>query len=73
VVCLDSIFISDTHALAVLPNIASFTLDKELPGAFIIITCVATHAARDALLLLLSVRIYVELNDDVGMFSFCYN
>jgi hypothetical protein len=38
VVCLDSIFISDTHALAVLPNIASFTLDKELPGAFIIIT-----------------------------------
>jgi hypothetical protein len=38
VVCLDSIFISDAHALAVLPNIARFTLDEELPSAFVIVT-----------------------------------
>jgi len=38
VVCLDGIFISDAHALAVLPNIAGFTLDKELASAFIIVT-----------------------------------
>jgi hypothetical protein len=38
VVCLDGVFISDAHALAVLPNIARFTLDEELPSAFIIIT-----------------------------------
>jgi hypothetical protein len=38
VVCLDGIFISDAHTLAMLPNIAGFTLDKELASAFIIIT-----------------------------------
>jgi hypothetical protein len=38
VVCLDSIFISDAHTLAMLPNIAGFTLDKELASAFIIVT-----------------------------------
>jgi len=38
VVCLDGIFISDAHALAVLPNIARFTLDKEFSSAFVIIT-----------------------------------
>jgi len=38
VVCLDGIFISDTHTLAMLPNITGFTLDKELASAFIIIT-----------------------------------
>jgi hypothetical protein len=37
VVCLDGIFISDAHALAVLPDIARFALNKELPGAFIIV------------------------------------
>jgi hypothetical protein len=37
VVCLDGIFISDAHTLAMLPNIAGFTLDKELASAFIII------------------------------------
>jgi hypothetical protein len=35
---LHRIFVSNTHALAVLPNIARFTLDKKLPCAFIIIT-----------------------------------
>jgi hypothetical protein len=38
VVCLDGIFISDAHTLAMLPNIAGFTLDKELASAFIIVT-----------------------------------
>jgi hypothetical protein len=38
VVCLDGIFISDAHTLSMLPNIAGFTLDKELASAFIIIT-----------------------------------
>jgi hypothetical protein len=38
VVCLDGIFISDAHALAMLPDIAGFALDKELPSAFIIVT-----------------------------------
>jgi hypothetical protein len=38
VVCLDGIFISDAHTLPMLPNIAGFTLDKELASAFIIIT-----------------------------------
>ena len=37
-VCLDGIFISDAHTLAMLPNIAGFTLDKELASAFIIVT-----------------------------------
>jgi len=37
-VCLDGIFISDAHALAVLPNIAHFALDKEFPCAFVIVT-----------------------------------
>jgi hypothetical protein len=39
VVCLDGIFISNAHALAVLPNVAHFTLDKEFAGTFIIVTC----------------------------------
>jgi len=39
VVCLDGIFISNAHALAVLPNVAHFALDKEFAGAFIIVTC----------------------------------
>jgi len=38
VVCLDGIFISDAHALAVLPDVARFALYEELPGAFIIVT-----------------------------------
>jgi hypothetical protein len=38
VIFLYRVFVSDTHALAVLPNIARFTLDKKLPCAFIIIT-----------------------------------
>jgi hypothetical protein len=38
VVCLDGVLISDAHALAVLPNIARFTLDEELSSAFVIIT-----------------------------------
>lgn len=38
VVCLDGIFISDAHTLAMLPNIAGFTLDKKLASAFIIVT-----------------------------------
>jgi hypothetical protein len=37
-VCLDGIFISDAHALAVLPNIAHFALDEEFPSAFVIVT-----------------------------------
>ena len=37
-VCLDGIFISDAHALAVLPNITHFALDEELPCAFVIVT-----------------------------------
>jgi hypothetical protein len=36
-VCLDGIFISDAHALAVLPNIAHFALDEEFPSAFVIV------------------------------------
>jgi hypothetical protein len=36
-------------------------------------TCVATHTARDALLLLLGVGVPVEFKYDVGLFSFCYN
>ena len=36
-------------------------------------TCVATHTARDALLLLLGVGVRVELKYDIGLFSFCYN
>jgi len=38
VVCLDGVFISDAHTLAMLPNIAHFTLDKELASAFIVVT-----------------------------------
>jgi hypothetical protein len=38
VVCLDCIFISDAHTLTMLPNIAGFTLDKELASVFIIVT-----------------------------------
>jgi len=38
-VCLDGIFISDAHALAVLPNVTHFALDEELPCAFVIVTC----------------------------------
>lgn len=37
-VCLDGIFISDAHTLAMLPNIAGFTLDKKFASAFIIVT-----------------------------------
>jgi hypothetical protein len=35
---LDGIFISDAHALAVLPNITHFALDEELSCAFVIVT-----------------------------------
>jgi hypothetical protein len=38
VVCLHGVFISDAHALAVLPNIAHFALYKELASTFIIVT-----------------------------------
>ena len=34
-----SIFTSDAHALAVLPDIALFALDKEFACTFIIVTC----------------------------------
>jgi hypothetical protein len=34
-----SIFTSDPHALAVLPDIALFALDKEFACTFIIVTC----------------------------------
>jgi hypothetical protein len=37
-VCLDGIFISNAHALAVLPNIAHFALDEKFPSAFVIVT-----------------------------------
>lgn len=72
-VCLDGIFISDAHALAVLPNITHFALNEELPCAFVIVTCIATHATRDALFLLLSIGICAEFEYDVGMFTFCYD
>ena len=38
-VCFDGIFISDAHALAVLPNITHFALNEELSCAFVIVTC----------------------------------
>lgn len=68
-----SIFTSDAHALAVLPDIARFALDEELACTFIIVTCVATHTTRDALFLLLSVGLSVEVEDYVGVFSFGYD
>jgi hypothetical protein len=34
-------------------------------------TCVATHTTRDALFLFLDVGFCVEVEDDVGLFSFC--
>jgi hypothetical protein len=71
VVLFHSIFTSDAHALAVLPDIARFTLDEEFACTFVIITCVATHTTRDALFLFLDVGFCVEVEDDVGLFSFC--
>ena len=38
VVFFHSIFTSDAHALAVLPDIAYFTLDEEFASTFVIVT-----------------------------------
>jgi hypothetical protein len=35
---LHRVFVADTHALAMLPDIARFALDEKLPCAFIVIT-----------------------------------
>jgi hypothetical protein len=47
VVLFHSIFTSDAHALAVLPDIARFTLDEEFACTFVIITCESKRMASD--------------------------
>jgi hypothetical protein len=46
VVSLNGIFISDTHALAVLPDVAHFALDKEFSSAFIIVACESSEKSQ---------------------------
>ena len=47
VIFFHSVFTSDAHALAVLPDIARFTLDKEFACTFIIITCQVKRMTSD--------------------------
>ena len=66
-VCLDGVFISDAHALAVLPNIARFTLDEKLSSAFIIITYESREKRQDMVQENWTSETWVKVTDtDVG-------